>query len=262
MNTPTKWITAIALVPLAVASCGDLDGVENSQQDLTQDPTVYVGKGITRAMHRVCSTKCVVSHRGPKGTTICDRRADDCATPVDISLHADEAARARGETFPADNTGPQVYVGCGPQAAKNVLAWYGINMSIYDVASRVEHITFSDSQIATTPDDLARDLGTILNAYGDGHFTVQRKSSVDVRWEVRNALNHGNPILVLVQDGNHWQMVTRLEAWTYTLIDYPWSGNHIVDFESGLGISIGWPGLFVYGYEGYESNTVITINRS
>ena len=257
------------MTPL-LSGCGappDGDDIEETDQALTQDSSIPVDFGVQRALHRECSTKCAsykTTHPKPNYTVkVCTKWVPDCGVPWSIALFADAGARSASQTFPAFNEDPAWrYLGCGPQAAQNVLAFYGIKKSIVEVARSIRTINFSSSSIATAPDDLVSGLQSELDAWGQGTYKVQRRSYVDIRWEVRQALNKGNPVILLVQGGKHYQVVTSLVGWEYTLIDYPGSGDHIVDFESGLGLDLSLPGWFASGYRGYNPNTIITITRS
>jgi hypothetical protein len=272
MRTLRIGSTALSLMLSVVMGCAPPDETEETSSDVQaspgpakiQDIDLDLGTGTPRVLHRECSHRCEVHGTGPKGTHPCLRWVDDCATPVTANLYADRGALARGEIFPAyfdgyhdgvDKDGR--YLGCGRTAVQNVLAYYGKYVNLSDLVSAVP----ANFASATTPDELMYALQGQLDRYWPGKFAVSRKSYVDVRWEVRHALNAGNPIIVLVHGGNHWQVATGLTVGDYTMIDYAGPPQTVYG-EDALGINIEFHlAWFSIGYQGYYSNTVITIER-
>jgi hypothetical protein len=183
-----------------------------------------------------------------------------------VELFSDAAAMAAGTDFQAYNQGPNPawhYEGCGPQAIDNVLSYYGIDKTIQDVAPHVTTIALNSSNIASTPDAVAGGLQAMLNAWGDGVFTVQRLSGADMRWEVRNSLEAGDPVIMLVQGGGHYQVATGLLADEYHVIDYvgkdAWVSELNIGFQFGSGP---WAGIFGGVDGGYQEDTLVKVSRA
>jgi hypothetical protein len=184
------------------------------------------------------------------------------------SLHADATAAAYNAPFPAYYQGSDwEYWGCGPQAAQNVLNYYGVQMPIVEVDQYIPTFGLiagsNDQSIATFPDDLASGLQRLLNEkVAPGHFTVTRRSGVYATTEVDKALRAGNPIILLVNGGNHYQVVTATGTGGVHVIDYPF-GDTWRSWDS-LEMDLPWySDIFStvsFGAGGYEDYTVITID--
>jgi hypothetical protein len=222
------------------------------------------------------------------------------ATPPSVAIYRDAAAVAASRPFSEFNQGPSwSYQGCGPQAIMNVLSYYG-NTSTFPVAwgclkrgplhvvkpghpptypcikwgpttyvhgvpigvvaPNVDQVSDPRGGWATSPDNLADALRRLLASYGDGNFTVDQRSGVDVRSVVRGELRQGNPVILLVNGGDHWVVATGLSVNNYHVIDYPGGSRWVA--ESDMGFSLRPPASLSLGFGGYESNTVITIHRA
>ena len=273
MNTARSWFAlALAITAGTLFGCGDPgDGVETAELELTTNRTLTFGP-TQRLMKRDCGQKCA-EYSFPIGGNLhsiqCKRWVTDCSVygPY-ASLHADAAAAAYSAIFPAYDQGPDwEYWGCGPQAAQNVLNYYGVQMKILDVAQYIPTFGLiagsNDQSIATFPDDLASGLQRLLNEkVAPGHFTVTRRSGVYATIEVDKALRAGNPIIILVNNGNHYQVVTGTGTGGVYAIDYP--GNDTWRSWTSLGMDLPWySDIFStvsFGAGGYEDYTVITID--
>ena len=255
----------------SASSCGDLaDDVETVESALSVYST-YAYPDATRFMTRDCGQKCVKPHIPPDGNLHaiqCLELASDCSVPGwNVALHADGAAAIGNAIFPAYNQGPGwEYNGCGPQAAQNVLNYYGVQMPIVDVTQYIHTFGLiagsNDQGIATFPNDLASGLERLLNEkVAPKHFTVTRRSNVDPSDEVYKALRSGNPIILLVNGGSHYQVVTGIGLGGVFAIDY--SGNDQWRYLSEMGMDLPWySDIFSTvsrGAGGYEDYTVITI---
>jgi hypothetical protein len=185
-------------------------------------------------------------------------------------LYASFADAASGTIFAAYEDSTWSYFGCGPQAAQNVLNYYGVQMPIAQVAQYIS--TFGlvagdqDQSIATFPDDLASGLQNLLNdQVAAHHFAVARHSGVAPSIEIEKAINAGKPIILLADGGYHYQVVTGYNLGSYYVIDYPsWQtteGNRWrTESELGLGLSTGMTFLSdaLIGYGGFSDDTIVT----
>jgi hypothetical protein len=262
----------------ALLGCaGPADDAEIVPQALTKDNEVKVAEGLNRIVRVTCGRSCAkwTRARPPKPglppVSTCVKWVPDCSPSVPIAgvkLYADSAAAAADTPFPAYNEGASwKYLGCGPQAAQNILAYYGAQVPIAEVARFIDTIDvpFSDS-IATTPDDLANGLKALLRVYTDGTFEVQRLSEDDFeRDTVRSELRQGRPVIMLVKGGDHYVVATGISADSYHVIDYPGSGSRWVNegtLKLGLDFPAAWASVITAGYGGYLDNTFLTIRRT
>jgi hypothetical protein len=198
-------------------------------------------------------------------------------------LHADSTALANNKAFPAYAYPSETwtYRGCGPQAAHNVLAWFGIGTTLEYVASQIEtiNVPFSTS-IATKPDRLREGLESLLNRFGVGIFKVTRRRGSYT--DVANWLaSTGNPVIVLANNGDHYLTVTgyqnssstppyptdinvSLSPWWFQVIDYPHNPT-VTKTGHQLGMTFSgwaaWAGAIPIGTGGYDSDTFLTIER-
>ena len=262
------------------------------------DVEVDVGMGIKRPMRVRFGYRCLreewkVHPKTGQETSRCAKgqwQLDD-AVWVSAKIYKNEAGRTDDQVFPAQPScgtvclasvtdtlekkpwqevkrcvseeyrcTEQVYRGCGVAAAANVLSFYGVETTTLDIASHINSfgVPFSNN-IATTPDSLASGLERLLNARADGQFKVTRKSNTAVHAEVGDAVRKGQPIILLVNRGGHYVMVTGFEqgdVWSVT--DYVGSERKVQERDLGIsditGDALGWAG-------GYLPYTVIRIER-
>jgi hypothetical protein len=233
---------------------------------------VDVGFGIQRLVDTQCPLQCIAWKPNPKHKPgyqlppfVCAEWGYRCGgqEPAHGSiLFADKSAYP-STPFPAYPGGDWKYEGCGPQAALNVLHYFGAPVRIFDVAPYIHTINLDSSDIATLPEDLSVGLQNAANSLGNGHFSTQRLSNIDVRGTVRNELAMGNPVIALVHNGSHYQVITGLVDDQYHVIDY--QGNDSWVSESNLGLEIfggAWSAIGTCAYQGYCDDTVITIHRT
>ncbi len=267
--------SSVAFPSLATALVGALQLLSvpaSAQETFTFD-------GTERFASTVCGQKCVKGVLYPPvipgfglGQFVCSQYALDCSSPVGGSLYANSAALASGVIFPAYNDPTWSYFGCGPQAAQNVLNYYGVQMPIEEVAQHVATfglVAGSQNQsIATFPDDLANGLqGLLDNQVAANHFVVTRSSGVDYGVEIQNAIDSGNPIILLVDGGDHYQVATGYTETEAYVIDYPsgdTSEGNQWRYQSDLGMKLSTAASIFstisFGDGGFEDYTVITID--
>jgi hypothetical protein len=195
--------------------------------------------------------------------------ANSC-DPTSSALYASSADFASGTIFSAYEDPTWSYFGCGPQAAQNVLNYYGVQMPIAEVAQYIS--TFGliagdqNQSIATFPDSLASGLQNLLNdQVAANHFAVARRSGVAPSIEIENAINGGTPIILLVDGGYHYQVATGYNLGGYYVIDYPSAvtseGNRWrTESDLGMGLSTGMTFLSdaIIGYGGFSDDTIVT----
>ena len=260
------------------------------------DYDVDIGRGVTRPMRVQFGSTCVEWDwrdvpKSDKSQMKCLKWQRDDSVWMSAKIYKDNHGRDNDRVFPAARgcgsecvlwsteplpnkpsvevkrcikteykCGGQVYRGCGVAAAANVLNFYGVELGTHDVAPYIETINFPfTDNIGSTPDALASGLERLLNEKADGHFTVTRKSYTDVRREVWAAIRKGTPIILLVNNGGHYQVVTGYENWSkMSVTDYVGFETKVEDHELKManisGDVLGWAG-------GYLPYTVITIER-
>jgi len=295
-------LTALSFASLCAASCGGSAPVSSSE-DLEEgvtgcettvlrsvppnnpsfiDTPVDVGFGITRIARSYCGSSCVKEKecivKGNQVTT-CVQWAPDCFGSFVEHVGETDFANASDATssklFLENNEGPSWhYLGCGPQAAMNILNYWGVNLSIDAVYRMSNTIYIKSDAIAEYPDDLKDSIRVMLDSYADGAFTVTRHSGVDVRGMVRGHLAYGWPSIVLAKGGDHYLTVL---AWSapdqYYVIDYPTSASAGPQSGSGRWISeqdldtklnpfVQAGAALVAGVGGWFDDTVITIERT
>jgi len=255
---------AMTIAAGLLSGCGDL------QDDVETNPAALTFGGTTRVMKKVCGKRCskYLGLGGDFHALKCVEYVTDCNwPPVSVTLHADAAAASANVVFPAWTQPDWDYWGCGPQAAQNILNYYGVQMRVQDIAEQYIP-TFgviagsNDQDIATFPDSLASGLQRLLTDKLGNHFVVRRRSGVTVPLEIDNAIKKGTPIIVLVNGGNHFQTVTGYDQSGAFVIDYP--GNDQWRSKFGLDTELSWYSAIFstvsFGAGGFESNTVITID--
>lgn len=109
------------------------------------------------------------------------------------------------------NTGDP-YEGCGVKAAEIFVNWFGANMGQTIVKDYVEttNVGWLDSWIFTTPAQMEDGIQDILDDEGLS-LDLSRRSlnstSNAVTW-IQNQLAAGYPVIILSNDGDHWQVIT------------------------------------------------------
>jgi hypothetical protein len=265
---------ALAIGAGTVFGCGDgRDDLESVQAPLYQ--TFNVVGGTQRIGSKTCQTVClraVQTLPGPPGSGIggslqCVQYGPNCNLPGSAGgLYADYASYTSGALFGAYNDPTWEYDGCGPQAAQNVLNYYGVQMPIDQVTNYIS--TFGliagdhNQNIATFPDDLASGLQNLLgDQVSAHHFVVSRRSGVDVSTEIPNAIDHGYPLIMLVNGGDHYQVATGYRPGGVYVIDYAgddqWRGQGDLGMQLSTGASIF--STISFGAGGYEDYTVISL---
>jgi hypothetical protein len=171
--------------------------------------------------------------------------------------------------YPED---PFVYRGCGQSAIQNVLAWYGVNMSlsaVYQQTDSWKAWPWTDGHsIATTPNQVVTSLQNLLETWASGPFHVQRIGEAQLWHVTMSALKAGNPLIVMVNSGQHWQVITGFRladdgVGEYRVIDYPANGGTWVrepDLRRELEGEFKWWAETI-GFDGFENNTVVAITR-
>ena len=260
----TRLTLAMTIAAAVLSGCGDL------QDDAETDPSALTFGSTTRVVGRTCGKRCskYLGFGGDFRALRCVEYVTDCtAPPVKVTLHADDAARSAGVVFSAWKQPDWEYWGCGPQAAQNVLNYYGVQMRVQEIAG--DYIpTFAwiagsnERNIATFPDSLASGLQRLLTDKLGDHFVVRRHSGVNVPIEIENSIKKGNPIIVLVNGGNHLQTMMGYDSSSVFAIDYPYNDQWRSRFD--LGTELSWYSTIFstisLGAGGFESNTVITID--
>jgi hypothetical protein len=286
MIAKRAWgLVSLGLV-LGAAACGSADSGESKESeesvastiealgDGTLDYSDDVGHGVSRVVKETCGKVCVKSGRRSSKThqPTCSQWANTCdaisaINPDEVRLFADKAAEANGTVFPAYNQGSnQPYMGCGPAAIQNVLAYYGIYKRIQEVAPMVSTtVDPRNGDIASSPDDVAGALKIMLNVWGDGEFAVDRIShSGNIRLDIRQALLGGDPVIMLVHGGSHYQVATGISYDQYHVIDYVGQDTWVKESDIGFDLTFpaAWGGFFSNGSGGYVSETFIRIKRT
>lgn len=118
------------------------------------------------------------------------------------------------------------YKGCGLYAAQAFANWFGIYYDQDKIQQYVETTDFgkymewltedswADPSIFTTPTQLDNGLQEILNNKYD-NFEVVRKSpnsKVSAIAMIEDYLSHGYPVVMLVNDGEHWQVISKSDV--------------------------------------------------
>lgn len=280
-----RLFAALAIAVGSVLGCGGGGGgdsredVESVQSAFSLTQTFTFG-GTQRFLgtNTVCAQQCVKIAplvAGPPGSGLpriqCLQYAWNCnVPPVSGGLFADANALASNVIFPAYNEGPSwTYSGCGPQAGQDVLNYYGVQMPIAEVGQYVPAFTWSAgsdaSAMATCPDDLASGLQNLLNdQVAANHFVVSRHTGVDPYTEIPNAINSGNPIILLVDGGYHYQTATGYDSSTGRAFVTDFAGNDQWKYVSDLGMQISSTlqplSIVPCGWGGLGDDTIINVN--
>ena len=269
---------------LGLSACGPVpeqEEIELKTQAVVIPSTLNVGRtDQSRAIDRRCTL--YTCKRWERLATVlrCAEYYPTCADQV----WSDVLKNSSGIQFPPYSHPDETwqYRGCGASAAQNVLAWFGVNWSLEYVASQMLNIDWpGSSQIGMAPDTLVLSLQALLNQNGVGKFTVRRNRGTYL--DVAAAISRTkNPVIVLVNSGNHYVTATGWKASTLTdwagrayankpyyfqVIDYPDNGSYErmgpdlrMEFDTWS-----WAGLLQFtspGILGYLPGTYLTIERS
>jgi hypothetical protein len=262
-------LACLTLGGLVMASCEPMDDDDSETRSLNltkklrkvlvkQNTQLSGAPDKYRFVELTCTRRC--AKNGPDNKCVGPERVDDCSDygVTQIELRADEKAT---KPYPATAVGS--YRGCGPQAIANIsnyIIGYG-----GDTASVASYTTTfgSGNAIGTTPDDLERAMARALNVNGSTYHLVKRhQANLD---EIKGYLLKGFPVTVLVNMGNHYQVVT---GWKKEL-----PGNssehaqfYVTDYGNGgqwlYGYQLRWGALetSLLGFRGYHPKTFIAIN--
>lgn len=243
---------SVCAIMLLLGACepGEEEATETEQAPLAWDNTAYSGNGVRRIVRRECGRVCnswdynatPVTCRSYRSACYNEARLDYSGTK-EVRLYASDAdskADPAGDNpFSAyeGNAYPDFYLGCGPQAAQNLVWFYGIKKDLIDIAyfdnfkspgrgyvktKRTDQLSlgFADG-IATYPDELAVGVRDMLAEAGINGYIVERRSGVDVRAEAIESLNNGIPIIMMIQNGGHYVVATGYRGDEVHIIDYP-----------------------------------------
>jgi hypothetical protein len=269
INDRLTTFIALTIAGGSVFGCGeapeDLESVQAplvAQFNVAADTVRYGGK----TCQKVC-TKGTFSSVDGKVHLNCTQYGTNCTLPGTAGgLYADYASLMSGTMFGSYNDPTWEYDGCGPQAAQNVLNYYGVQMPIDQVQSYIS--TFGliagdhNQGIATFPDDLASGLQNLLSDQVSAHhFAVSRRSGVSIYSELPNAIDNGVPLIMLVNGGDHFQVATGYDPSRVHVIDYPGKDTWRNISDLGLSLSTGASifSTISFGAGGYEDNTVVSI---
>jgi hypothetical protein len=191
--------------------------------------------------------------------------------PSFVSLYEDPDIDHSVELAPYSET-PFIYRGCGQSAIQNVLHWYGVNMSlgaIYQQTDSWKAWPWTDGHnIATTPNAVVESLQNLLDKWASGRYRVESFSGPVLYFVAMANLRRGNPVIVMVNSGQHWQVITGYRQVAgapdqYRVIDYPGNGGMWVsepDLRRQLeGEFALWAETI--GFGGFDHNKLITITR-
>jgi hypothetical protein len=288
---------ALAAVLLA-GGCeqGDVDVAEQAatapRQIVSQ---LFVNKNgqffTSRFKKVVCGTKCVawttkkVRKLNPKThmsywttESTCTASGEDCDNNVAaVELHATKAAAQSGaDPFPAyvQRSGWH-YLGCGPQAVQNFTNYIGTPQTIDETAANTHTYSLGflpdfiqnrlpDSVangVATTPDDLAESLTWHTRSSESNYYWNAHVADLS---QVKSELMKGWPVVLLVLNGWHYQLVTGYRAPDlYYVIDYAGNEGHHSGWTHGRDLGYdsleGAPSYVPFGFGGYNASTMLTV---
>lgn len=224
MRNASRYLPGLLLVAALPAACGEIpeEDIEAVDQPLvTRRYPVSVhlynnGGSVRRWVDIVC---------GQKYVTIGGRRR---ALPADCTNDVQEVKLLAGpnDTQPFGATAQGPYNGCGPQASAN-LGGYLLDrwFNTWDV-KRWTSTWGSGSRIGTTPDRLLDSIRATVNV--DLHRYRLEKHHGAFLPDMRRYLINGYPIILLVNGGNHYQMVTGYRAPDeWYVVDYAYAHNGV-----------------------------------
>jgi hypothetical protein len=239
--SPSLFLAGFVLAA-AAAGCEPYDNEESVQNALVgpqfSNRVVDVAYGQQRVIQtgRTCNRGNVCVHRepGPKGR--CLRwELRDCATISGewVTLHKNLNPAMGEDPFGAAGTVGQQYIGCGVQAAQNVLSYFGRDEELTTLRKYgpIRTHDWGSGKIASYPEELETDIRKMMTLWGGGvRFNVRRQSrTVPTYLIVKEALLRGEMIIALIENGKHWVVINGYRSGTdrpYHVIDYPhWSNG-------------------------------------
>jgi hypothetical protein len=240
----------------------------------------------TRGLRVECEWRCTHwewEHDYAFGTELreCTAWREDCGSGARRGeLYPDFAQMGGTNDWPYQAAAAGPYHGCGVDAIRNVLEFYGANaVTEADIRARLTTYSISSNKIAILPAELERALRDELSRRVVGTFVVTRVSGADPS-RIRSELSQGNPVIALVDEGNHYQLVTgyALGAGTvYSDVSSPHS-YYVLDrggseWVNDMAVNLdfpSWPALPAWGQlagnlltsGGYYSGTLIIVERT
>lgn len=263
-SLPLRWAT-LALLLFSIPSCvtDEDDTIGTAQAESVVLTPIDIGYGHYRYQEKTCGKRCVkYSLEDLEGGVVrwCTQWQTDCgARSSYVGLFENATTVAAGTLFEEH---PQAnYLGCGPKAAQNVLRFYGLDITLEAIRSRMTtyDIPFSD-EIATLPEDLASGLERMLNEFGDGDFVVRTHSDLGST-AVKAALADAAPVIILAHGGTHYEVATGYwgeygATSNFHVIDYVGDSREEDDRDLEMDFDYSIPGT------SYQSGTIITIEHS
>lgn len=292
----------LLVVPVVLGCAAEPEATETVDQAAT-GPNTWIwtnhvrwrANGLTeqRFVRIECGQTCTQSVREPTGRwnpktgeeiyqSRCVQWAKDCDRNIRGASLFPTKERAEDGTKPYDATDAysgsvSEYRGCGPQAAMNFANYTGMPARIEDAArlTNTWHIRWAIPgwaqdwlpeqwmKIASTPGQLREGLQWTAND-ARHHYRPTVRNGV----HIRTALDHlkrGYPVVVLVNGGFHWQVLTGYrihpELDEVYVIDYVDRGNHGWRPTNALRYDNlrALPSALL-GFDGYEDSTMITFD--
>ena len=237
---------------------------------------VDVGYGQKRVIQsgKICQAGNVCAFRspGPKGR--CERwERRDCGSVHGewVTLHKNLNPAMNEDPFGAAGVDGQQYIGCGVQAAQNVLSYFGRDEALTTLRAHgpIRTHDWGEGKIASYPDELEPDLRKMINVWGAGSYNVRRQSrTVPTYLIVKEALQRGEMIVALVENGKHWVVINGWRSGSdkgFHIVDYPTGGRWVSQDELDQDLR-SWTGVgsdIVLGRShGFEDHVYIFVSRN
>lgn len=190
--------------------------------------------------------------------------------------------RTRWTNYSYDAT----YRGCGRHAANHFTQWYGQHPSMHNTRAYVKGTEFHKpgfNPIFTTPAQLSVGLEKLIRAYrpATSYSTMEEinvirhygggKSTLIEQFE--HHLKRGTPVIALINDGNHWVMVTSMsykksKSGSYSNVEFEYSDNKSNSSATYSQMDLrnwDWDDSFlrwvvdVAGYSSYKEGTLVSL---
>lgn len=233
---------------------------------------IPVSSETTRYSRIVCGWVCAECAEDEESSVReCYSWIENCDTyATEVALYSSYQDMQYGVAMSSSEDGP--YEGCGPTAIYNVAEYLDAGqLTAAEIRDQITTYQFSEDSIGTGPNDLLTGLKAVLNEQSEREILVFKHAGADAN-TIRYYLSRGYPVIALVENGNHYVVVTGFvsqnDTYLYRIIDYygydRWVLEDYLSLEVDVNASVFSPlaELVSAGTTGWVSGTIFTFSQA